>query len=267
MISSLSNPTVKQLRLLHERRGRRQQRVFLIEGIRLVETALDSGIVPGAVLVSPELLRATARGRALDDRLRHDHNLPAPLDVTPAVLKHVAETETPAGVAAALPLPPQLSLADLPTTSGLTLILDGLQDPGNAGTILRTAAAANVDAVVALSGCVDLFAPKVVRAGMGAHFGLTLVTDVDPAEAARWLDAHAGMALLADAHAGESVYDLDLRGPIVLVVGGEAHGATQTQALPGPRHVAIPMPGAAESLNAAIATAVILFEAMRQRLS
>lgn len=264
MISSLSNPTIKRLRLLHERRGRRQQRAYLVEGVRLVETALDRGVWPVVTLVAPETLQATVRGRALYDRLQIQHDLPAPLEVTPAVLRHVADTETPSGVVAALPLPPRHPLDDLPHAAGLALVLDGVQDPGNAGAILRSAAAAGLDAVVALSGCVDLFAPKVVRAGMGAHFQLALATDVEPDDAARWI-ATRGQALLAAAWATTSIYDADLRAPTVLIVGSEAHGAARTEALPALCHVAIPMPGGVESLNVASAAAVILFEAVRQR--
>ena len=264
LIVSLSNPIVKRLRLLQERRGRTQQGLFLVEGVRLVEEALESGAQPDTVLVAPAMLSATARGRALLQRLLHQRGLPPPLEVTPAVLRHVADTETPAGIVVALPLGPAHALADLPRRAGLALVLDGVQDPGNAGTILRTAAAAGVDAVVALAGCVDLYAPKVVRAGMGAHFRLALAVDVDPTTLPSWL-ASRGQALLADASAAQSIYDADLRGPATLIVGSEAHGAVRTEELPELRRVAIPMPGAMESLNVAVATAIILFEVLRQR--
>jgi RNA methyltransferase, TrmH family len=264
LIASLSNPTVKRLRLLHERRGRAQQGLFLVEGVRLVEEALEGGVQPDTVLVAPAMLDTTARGRALLQRLMHQRDLPPPLEVTPAVLRHVADTETPSGVVAALPLGPAHALAELPRRAGLALVLDGVQDPGNAGTILRTAAAAGVDAVVALAGCVDLYAPKVVRAGMGAHFRLALAVDVDVTTLPSWL-ASCGQALLADPQATQSIYDVDLRGPVVLIVGSEAHGAVRAEALPGLHRAAIPMPGGMESLNVAVATAVILFEALRQR--
>ena len=264
MITSTTNPTIKRLALLRERRGRTQQGLFLVEGVRLVEEALDSGAVPAAILVAPEPLGSTARGRALRERLRHARGIPEPLEVTPTVLRHVSDTETPSGVAAALPLPAAPMLDGLPGESGLTLILDGVSDPGNAGTILRAAAAAGVDAVVALAGGADLSAPKVVRAGMGAHFRLALATDVAPTSLAPWLGAR-GQVLLADAHAAATIYDVDLRAPIALIVGGEAHGSVHAGALPGVQGVSIPMPGATESLNVAMATAVILFEAVRQR--
>src|SRR2546423_8626574 len=205
LIASLSNPTVKRLRLLHERRGRAQQGLFLIEGVRLVEEALEDGVLPDTVLVAPAMLGATTRGRALLQRLLHQRDLPPPLEVTPAVLRHVADTETPSGVVAALPLGPAHALAKLPRRAGLALVLDGVQDPGNAGTVLRTAAAGRGDAVVALAGCVDLYAPKVVRAGMGAHFRLALAVDVDARELPSWL-ASRGQALLAHPQAPATIH-------------------------------------------------------------
>lgn len=266
VIVSTTNPTVKSLRQLHQRRGREQQGRYLVEGVRLVEEALQAGIAPSLLLVAPELLRATARGRALHERLLHEAGRPAPLEVTPGVLRHVAETTTPSGVVAALPLPVACDLAALPSRAGLAVVLDGVQDPGNAGTILRSAAAAGVDAVVALAGCVDLFAPKVVRAAMGAHFHLALATEVEISWLHGWA-ATRGQFWVADARAGVSLYEADLRAPCVVVVGGEAHGALHGATLPAARGVAIPMPGRAESLNVAVAAAIVLFEALRQRRS
>jgi TrmH family RNA methyltransferase len=249
---------------LHERRGRLTQGLYLIEGIRLVEEALSSGVRPEIVLVSPDTLTATPRGRSLYGRLTHDADLPEPLEATPAVLHHVAATDTPAGVVAALPLPAEANLGGLPAHNGLSLVLDGVRDPGNAGTILRTAWAADLDAVIALSGCVDLYAPKVVRSAMGAHFRVGLATNVEPNALMPWL-AQRGRVLLADAHAKASIYETDLVSPTVLIVGGEAGGAFRAASIPGLQPVAIPMPGHSESLNVAMATSVIVFEALRQR--
>ncbi len=264
MISSTANPTVKRLAQLRERRGRLQQNLFLVEGIRSVEESLDARLQPDVVVVAPDVLHATARGRALSERLRHERGLREPLEVTPAVLRQIADTETPSGVVVALACVPMRDLSLLPRERGLALVLDGVADPGNAGTILRTATATGVDGVIALAGCTDLYAPKVVRAAMGAHVRLPLAVDVEPEALAAWLPAR-GVALLADERAADTVYDVDLRGPLVLVVGGEAYGAPHAAGMPGVRPVAIPMPGGAESLNVAVAAAVILFEAVRQR--
>ncbi len=262
MISSTSNPTVKRLHELHERRGRRRHGQYLVEGVRLIEDALDHGAAPPTIVVAPQLLEATARGRALLARLLHQPGLPPPLQVTPAVLRHLAATETPSGAVATLPLPP--ATTPLPPQADLAVILDGVQDPGNAGTILRTAAAAGAGVAIALAESVDLFAPKVVRAAMGAHQRLALYQDVLPADLAPWL-AERSQTLVADAHARDSIYELDLCGSTVLVVGSEAHGPARAGVFGGLRPVAIPMPGGTESLNVAVATAVILFEAVRQR--
>lgn len=264
MISSPSNPAVKRLHDLHERRGRRRHGLYLVEGVRSIEDALQSGAVPHIVVVAPDLLCLTARGRALHDRLLRHPGLPPPIFVTPEILRHLATTETPAGVVVALPLPPISATALPPRPVGLAVVLDGVQDPGNAGTILRSADAAAAGVVIALSGSVDLFAPKVVRAAMGAHQRLTLRQDIDATALDPWLSMQ-GQVLVADARAADSIYDVDLRGSTTLIVGSEAHGATHPPALGRLRPVAIPMPGGAESLNAAVAAAVILFEAVRQR--
>jgi TrmH family RNA methyltransferase len=241
-----------------------KQGLYLIEGVRLVEEALSAGVRPEIVVVSPDSLTATPRGRALHSRLLHDPVLPRPVEVTPALLHHVAATETPSGVVAALPLPPEANLDDLPSQRGLSLVLDGVQDPGNAGTILRTAWAAAVDAVIALDGCVDLYAPKVVRSAMGAHVRLALATGVSMPALVPWL-AQRGQVLLADARAAESIYETDLGRPTVLIVGGETTGALGAASIPGLHRVAIPMPGHSESLNVAMAASIIVFEALRQR--
>ncbi len=262
MITSTTNETVKRLSQLKDRRGRLQQGRYLLEGVRLVEEALARS--PEMVVIAPDLLKATARGRALEDRLRHDASSPV-LEVTPGVLSRIADTETPSGVVAVLARHPH-GLDDVPAARGLVVVLDGVADPGNAGAIVRTAAAAGVDGVVALVGCADLYAPKVVRAAMGAHLRLTLVVDCALSALEAWLPAR-GQTLVASADGDVTLYDagVTLAQPTVLVIGGEAYGPTGALDLPGVRPVAIPMPGDMESLNAAAAAAVILFEAVRQR--
>lgn len=262
-ITSLTNPTVKRLVHLQGRRARRQERLYLAEGVRLIEEALLSSSPPTILVVAPALLKQTERGRALLSRLRAT----APesfIAVAPAVLKHLAETESPSGILAALPYPPAPDLSTLLSSSSLLLVLDGIADPGNAGAILRTAAGANVDGVVALAGCVDLYAPKVVRASMGAHLHLTIAVDVAPEGFADALPISETL-LLADAHAGEELYSVDFRGKTTIVMGGEARGATAIATLPGVRPITIPVSESSESLNVATAAAIILFEAVRQR--
>jgi len=256
MITSTANERVRLARSLNQAAGRRRERAYLIEGIRLVEDALRAGVPPRLVLVDVESLRRTERGGALLEALR----LVGCLDVSERVLASVSETVTPQGVVAVVPLPEKPT----PDAVGpLVLVLDGVRDPGNLGTILRSAEATGLVRVVATVGCVDPFGPKVVRAGMGAHFHLDVLAEAEWPEVARvvadrptWLAAmHGGIA-----------YDMvDWRRDSALIVGGEAAGASGEGAALATGLVSIPMAGRAESLNAAMAASVLVFEAARQR--
>ena len=161
--------------------------------------------------------------------------------------------------------PTAISLA-LPPGRGLAVVLGEVQDPGNAGSIIRTAAAAGADGLIATSGTVDLYAPKVVRAGMGAHLRLPLRVSQPWAALAPWLAAR-DQVVVADGRADRTLYEVDWRRDTVLVLGNEArgHDADTLADVANALRVAIPMPGGSESLNVAAAAAVLLYEAVRQR--
>jgi len=167
LITSTANPHVKRIRsLVRSRKERHRERMFVVEGVRLVEEALQFQ-APGAILYVPEQLLATPRGRALLNQVEQQPNA---IPTTPAILAELSDVETSQGIIAAVPLP-QIT----PTTLTLVLVLDGVQDPGNVGTLLRSAEAAGVDLVVGLVGTADVWSPKVVRAAMGAHFRVPLL--------------------------------------------------------------------------------------------
>ncbi len=256
-ITSTSNERVKWVRSLLDRRGRQSERHYLIEGVRLVEEALRARLRPELVLVDPEALRSTLRGAELYRRLR---GLPQ-LEVSSKVLRSVADTVAPQGVVAAVPLPPA-DLAPGEDLGSLVLILGGLQDPGNVGTILRSAEAAGVRTVALTRGSVDVYAPKVVRAGMGAHFRLRLLPECD---AALPLILAGRDVWLADAGGEVAHWDVDWLRPTALVIGNEARGLELSRFPAFARSTFIPIQGEAESLNAAMAASVIVFEAARQR--
>jgi TrmH family RNA methyltransferase len=176
--------------------------------------------------------------------------------VSEGVLAACADTETPQGVLAVVPF------VDLAPRPGLALVVDGVRDPGNLGTILRSAEAAGAGQVLLAPGTVDVYNPKVVRGAMGAHFRL-------PVAALDWraiAGRVAGRAVwLADAAGGVTYDAVDWRQPSALIVGGEAEGAGEEAAALGQGRVSIPMAGGTESLNAAMAATVILFEVARQR--
>ncbi len=254
MITSTKNPKIKTLRALQSSsRARRQEGVCVVEGVRLVEEALAEGWQAQQVFYSADL---SERGRALLEVFAAQGA--ALEELTPQVMRAASDTETPQGLLAvlawqALPLPDKLDFVFIP---------DAVRDPGNLGTMLRTAAAAGVQAVFLLPGAVDPLSPKVLRAGMGAHFRL-------PIHTLSWeeIGAHLkGLNIyLAAAGQGLPYTQADLRAPLALVVGGEAAGAgTDAQRL-ATAQLHIPMPGGVESLNAAVAAAVLLFEVVRQR--
>lgn len=254
MITSADNPKIKRARSLLERKGRTQEGSCLIEGVRLIEDAMRAGVHPALVFFSADppptqrvvLLLATARAAGSEV-----------WEVSPAVLATLTDTVASQGLVAVAPLP----TLSPPPNPAFVLVLDGIRDPGNMGTILRSAAAAGADLVVPLKGCVDPWGPKVLRSGMGAHFRLAL------APLASWPDVDATIGKrrvwLAEA-AGERVYDeVDWTVPCALVIGGETTGIS-TEARARGVAVAIPMANGAESLNAAMAATVIMFEAARQ---
>lgn len=256
MISSPDNPKLRYLRrLLSSKAFRAREGRVVLEGVRLVEAALAAGARPALALVSAELL-AAARGQRLLETLR-DAGVPL-LETSPALFRATAETAAPQGVLAVLPLPAPAA----PARPDLVLVLDGWRDPGNLGTALRAAAAAGADLALLLSGTVDPWHPRALRAGMGAQFVLPL----EKPTAERAAERLGGLDLwIADARGEREHTAVDWTRPAAILVGGEAEGASAAAlALPHQR-VRIAMPGAMESLNAASAAAVLLFEALRQR--
>ncbi len=252
-ITSAANPRFKLARALLTRRGRQQQRRLLLEGVRLIEDSTSAGYPPALVLFDPAesgtLAPVLARARQAGAET---------LALEASLMAQLVSTVTPQGVVAVASWPEVKVRKD-----GLSLIVDGLQDPGNLGTLLRSAAAAGVDQVILLPGVTDPWAPKVMRAGMGAHYRIAIRHGRDLAQASEWLGSC--QLFLADALAAVNYSAVDWTPPSALIVGSEAHGAAAAKHWPGVRTVAIPMSAQVESLNAAVAASVILFEALRQR--
>ena len=259
MITSTQNPKIRWVRSLQVRgRVRREEGVFVVEGVRLTEEALRAGWTARLVLHSSEV---SSRGVAVVEGFA-GRGAPVEL-VAELVLRAASDTQSPQGVLAVL----EMQTRPLPDVLDFVLVADGVRDPGNLGTILRTAAAAGAQAVLLPPGAVDAYAPKVVRAGMGAHFRLAVVQMTwDEIKAVlRPIDRPALRIYLADAGEGQPYTQADLRQPVALVVGGEAVGAGSEASRLGEARLHIPMPGGMESLNAGVAAAILLFEVVRQR--
>ncbi|TLN11679.1 RNA methyltransferase [bacterium] len=257
-ITSIHNPKIQSLReLMNKRSAREELGQFVVEGVRLAEEALMHGALPLAVYAGESL---SERGQKLVGEFQSRGTTVTTL--SDDVLQRISETENSQGILLTMPV----TLKALPEDLNFVLILDQIRDPGNAGTMLRTAAASGVQAVLLAPGTTDSYAPKVVRAGMGAHFRLNLLS-------CTWPEIHRLCKvrerplklLLAESGDAPSVWQQDLRPPLGLTIGGEAEGAGEEA-----RHycdglVSIPMPGGFESLNAAVAAGILLFEVVRQR--
>ncbi len=255
MITSAANERVKYIRSLHRRRVRHREGAFIIEGVRLVEEALRAGVLPALVFYTEELNQSPRGGQLLAEMKGTSCQTWA---VSEAVMRTVSDTVTPQGILAVVPF---VHLRPPPDPQ-LVLVVDRVRDPGNMGTILRSAQAAGVEWVIVAPGTVDVYNPKVVRGAMGAHFRL-------PIEGLTWPGIEKALegrqVLLADAR-GELVYhEVDWTVASALIIGGEAEGAGREAARLAGGRVAIPMRGGAESLNVGVAASVILFEAARQR--
>lgn len=261
MITSTQNSKIRLVRaLMGKRKERQANQAFVVEGVRLTEEALTSGWTPQFVLYCDQL---SDRGRELAEGFS-SRGVEVE-EVVPHLMESMAGTRSPQGILAVLPL----RALPLPADPDFVLVADQVRDPGNLGTILRTAAAAEVQAVILTPGTTDAFAPKVVRSGMGAHFRLPVIEMT-------WEQLHAAHAFgelrnisfyVADAGGEKDCWSLDWRSPVGIIVGGEADGAGVQSHRLAAGGVNIPMPGKMESLNAAIATSVLLFEVVRQRNS
>jgi TrmH family RNA methyltransferase len=242
------------LALRRSTRRRFREGLMIAEGERLLAELAASSLRPVEVFCTSVYGASGSEARSLIGRLASDAEV---VEVADAVMAEMADTATPQGILAVVPIPLLLQGPD----PQLIVIPDQVRDPGNLGTILRAAWAAGATQVLVPPGTVDFTSPKVVRAGMGAHFHV-------PIRHAGWeaIWACLGSAKLwvAEAHRGSPYWDVDWRHDVALVIGGEAAGPS-AEPHNEAQYVHIPMPGGAESLNAAVAAGVLMFEVARQR--
>ena len=254
----LSRADEKRIRALARRRGREREGRFIAEGVRVVEELLDAGIVPVLSVVSSSL-EDTERGRRLRKRLEGTDVRTVP----EGALKALSDTTTPQGVLVVAETP-SVSLEGVePGGRSVVLVVDGVQDPGNLGTLGRAAAAFGCDAVVCLPGTVDAWNPKAVRASAGAVFRIPVVT-ASLAEVTEWLGRGGYLLAGADA-AGPSVSGVAWPDRVALVVGNEGAGLGEESRGRCERLVSVPMRGGTESLNVAVAGSILLYELTRER--
>jgi TrmH family RNA methyltransferase len=258
----MSSSLQTTIRDLHRRRGRERRGLALAEGVRLVEEALRSAIPIRGAAASPAL-EATTRGMALKAALtERDVKLE---EVTEAELLELADTDHPQGIVTVIE-PRKWSLADIHlTNASVTLVLDGVQDPGNVGTMLRTALGLGAAGLVALKGTADLTNPKVIRGAMGATFRLPALSAA-PDELVAWARLQRAEIWVADTAGvppGQLPRRTPARTPVALIVGNEGAGVSPALEAAATRRIAIPLTPGVESLNVAVAAGILLYEVTR----
>lgn len=265
MLTSTQNPLVKQIRKLHSAKGRREQQLFLLEGTHLLEEACAVDYPLVTVCFTPEWqerhqqLWQEAASRCQRAEL-----------VSPEVLKAIATTVQPDGVVATAQrslTPNSAPLQGVPLLTGVGLALETLQDPGNLGTIIRTAAAAGTDRLWLSTDSVDVDNPKVLRSSAGQWFRLPVTVSPDLQDVVTHCQTQGIQVVATLPDATLSYWDIDLLCPTLILLGNEAAGLRADLAMRADRQVKIPLMPGVESLNVAIAAALMLYEAQRQRRS
>ena len=253
-ITSSDNPRFREyLALAGSGRDRRQAGQALIDGVHLIDTYRQHRGAPEQLLVS-----TSGKGRPeITALLAALAGVPC-LELSDALFRRLAPVQTPTGILAVIPIPARRATPDHPEPC---VLLEDVQDPGNLGSILRATAAAGIGQVYLSAQCADLWSPKVLRAGMGAHFQLECFAGVD---LGGFAGAFPGRLIATHLAARQSVFATDLTGHIGLIFGNEGAGLSRAVLDAVDCVVAIPMPGRTESLNIAAAAAVCLFERVRQ---
>ena len=268
-ITSAANPLIRLTHaIVHTQRRAAKEGMFIVEGLRIAEMAAASDWKICHALVTEQALRGE-RGHVLADSLL-ERDVPVYL-VTEKLFSMLSDTDSPQGVLLVMERKQRISLDEMHAgTYGdeppLYIALDRVQDPGNVGTILRTADAIGATGVILLHGSVDIYSGKVVRATMGALFHVPLAVHVVAEELMRFAQ-EKGIDLLATACDAEARthFEADLRRPVVIVFGNEANGVSE-ELLCASEHIYIPMRGHAESLNVSAAATAVMYEALRRRI-
>lgn len=264
-LSSLQNPRVKQVLHLREKKERDQTGLFLIEGYREILRATDAGHPIETLFICTDLFLGTNE-TALIQRIRSKGA--QIIECTDKVFQKISYRDRPDGLLAIAPQK-RLHLKDLDKLfkkdkAPLLVVAEAIEKPGNLGTILRSSDAVGVDGLIVCDRCTDIYNPNVVRASVGTLFTVPTV-EASGEETLKWLKAHGVSILAATPHAEYEFTDVDLTKPVAIAVGTEQLGLSERWMKQADLQVRIPMNGVADSLNVAMATTLMLYEAHRQR--
>lgn len=260
-ITSSQNPAVKELKSLKSRKDREEKGLFYIEGLRIVEEAVQEKANITGIFIS-EGFADTHAGSPL---MRSMETLECKQYLIPDKLfAELADTETPQGILAVIGIR-ESHLEECLSEENLLVMLESVRDPGNMGTIIRTADAAGFTGIIVSKDCVDVYNPKVLRSTMGSIFHVPIYRSGNFPETIREIKARGIKVYAAHLEGKCSMYDADLAVDSAVIIGNEANGISREVAALADRLVKIPMAGKAESLNASIAAGVLMYEALRQR--
>ncbi|RCW61229.1 RNA methyltransferase [Halanaerobium sp. ST460_2HS_T2] len=263
IISSSQNDKVKYLNKLYRSRNRRKEGVFILEGKRLIEAALAGGADFKQVFLTPAFFKSAENDNLLADlKLKSEF-----IYLEEQLLKETASTVNPQGILAVVK-ESVFKGEDFYQQADKILLLDRIQDPGNMGTMIRTAVAAGFDGVIALKGSVDIYNQKVIRATMGGIFSIAVRQKLSQEEFLSEIDSRAAdyELLAADIEAEEYHFQHRYQNKLILMIGNEANGIDQKLLAAATSKIKIPLAGEIESLNAAVAASVISFEILSQSL-
>jgi RNA methyltransferase, TrmH family len=263
VIASVTNPRVKRLVRLRDRRDRDDEGVFIVEGYRAIRRMLDQQITPTELYLGRDWFQGENEASLIDDAARAGTRV---IELGREAFAKCAYRDRPDGLLAVVAQwdhSLKWLAAQLPTTP-FVLVVEAIEKPGNLGTILRSADAAGVNAVILCDPVTDLFNPNVVRSSTGVLFAVPVVV-AESAEVRSFLRAQSIRTVATTPGARQRYTDADLTGPLAIVMGSEMHGLSDAWLAEADETVVIPMAGQADSLNVAAATLITLFEAVRQR--
>jgi len=262
-ITSGQNPVIKEIKALKEKRYRDQKGLYFIEGIRFIEEAIKEKELISKVLVS-EKIKEVKGGKEILKQLEEEEigNI---YTVPNKLYLEVTDTENPQGILAVM-RKKSVSVESVYDDKNFFVVLDSIQDPGNMGTIIRTADAAGATAVIVSKGCVDVYNPKVLRATMGSIFHLPICYSENLLETLQSLKDRGIVLCAAHLRGSKNYFDLNYKGNVAIIVGNEANGITDSVADLSDELVKIPMEGKSESLNASVAAGLLIYEVFRCRM-
>ncbi len=261
IITSSSNKLIKEIKLLHKKKDRWKKKSFFIEGIKSVEQCIKSGGKIKYIVYSSELLNRDIES-FLSNAIDQNYNI---YKLSEDIFKEISDTDNPQGILAVVEFN-EYKLNDIFKEDNFFIILDRVQDPGNLGTIIRTADAFGANGVIVTSGCVDVYNPKTIRSTMGSIFQIPIIHINDIIEAIDILKSKNINIISSSLDTDKYSYDIDFKRDCALVVGNEAKGISARVINASDKLVKIPMTGEAESLNAAVASGVLMYEVLRQRV-